>query len=234
MVPSKVGIREFRAGLADYIASEQPVAITRHGQTVGLFIPVKTDLTAELAALRASVTAVQDELEPPGWTPRTCWRSSSRPAVRRPAECPTQPRTIPRSLILDANILVRAILGQRVLGLIDQYAGRVLFFTPDVAYAEARRHLPTIAERRGIDPQPLLAALAALEEVVTAVQAETYQVVREESLDRIRVRDPDDWPVLACALLLRQPIWTEDRDFFGTGLATWTTDRVEIYLDSED
>lgn len=66
MVPSKVGVREFRAGLAEYIASEQPVAVTRHGQTVGLFIPVKTDLTAELAALRASVTAVQDELAAAG------------------------------------------------------------------------------------------------------------------------------------------------------------------------
>ncbi|WP_455227346.1 PIN domain-containing protein [Lautropia mirabilis] len=26
------------------------------------------------------------------------------------------------------------------------------------------------------------------------------------------------------------PIWTEDQDFFGTGVPTWTTDRVELYL----
>jgi hypothetical protein len=26
------------------------------------------------------------------------------------------------------------------------------------------------------------------------------------------------------------PIWTEDTDFFGCGVATWTTDRVELYL----
>ena len=25
-------------------------------------------------------------------------------------------------------------------------------------------------------------------------------------------------------------VWTEDADFFGTGIATWTTDRVELYL----
>jgi NAD(P)-dependent dehydrogenase (short-subunit alcohol dehydrogenase family) len=25
-------------------------------------------------------------------------------------------------------------------------------------------------------------------------------------------------------------VWTEDADFFGTGVATWTSDRVEIYL----
>ena len=26
------------------------------------------------------------------------------------------------------------------------------------------------------------------------------------------------------------PVWTEDADFFRTGIATWTTDRVELYL----
>ena len=36
--------------------------------------------------------------------------------------------------------------------------------------------------------------------------------------------------VVAVALLPNVPVWTEDRDFFGSGLATWTTDRVELYL----
>jgi hypothetical protein len=43
-------------------------------------------------------------------------------------------------------------------------------------------------------------------------------------------RDEDDWPVLAAALTFGCPIWTEDTDFFGCGVATWTTDRVELYL----
>ena len=37
-------------------------------------------------------------------------------------------------------------------------------------------------------------------------------------------------PILAAALALRCPIWTEDADFFGTGIGTWTTDRVELFL----
>ena len=48
----KVGIREFRSGLADYIVSETPVAVTRHGQTVGFFIPTRGRGDAELAALK--------------------------------------------------------------------------------------------------------------------------------------------------------------------------------------
>jgi hypothetical protein len=39
-----------------------------------------------------------------------------------------------------------------------------------------------------------------------------------------------DWPILATALALQYPIWTEDMDFFGCGVATWTTDRVDLYL----
>jgi antitoxin (DNA-binding transcriptional repressor) of toxin-antitoxin stability system len=54
MTASKVGIREFRAGLADFVDAESPVAVTRHGQTVGYFIPVKQDRAADAAALRAA------------------------------------------------------------------------------------------------------------------------------------------------------------------------------------
>jgi antitoxin (DNA-binding transcriptional repressor) of toxin-antitoxin stability system len=48
----KVGIREFRSDLAEYIASNTPVAITRHGQTVGYFIPTQGQMEADVAALK--------------------------------------------------------------------------------------------------------------------------------------------------------------------------------------
>jgi len=36
--------------------------------------------------------------------------------------------------------------------------------------------------------------------------------------------------VFARALSLSCAIWTEDADFFGIGVAVWTSDRVEIFL----
>ena len=54
MTATKVGIREFRAGLADFVDADSPVAVTRHGQTMGYFIPVKQDRAADAAALRAA------------------------------------------------------------------------------------------------------------------------------------------------------------------------------------
>ena len=52
MEATKVGIREFRSGLSEYIASETPVAVTRHGQTVGYFIPTHGKAEADIAALK--------------------------------------------------------------------------------------------------------------------------------------------------------------------------------------
>jgi predicted nucleic acid-binding protein len=47
------------------------------------------------------------------------------------------------------------------------------------------------------------------------------------------MRDPDDWLVVAAALCLKHPIWTEDKDFFGSGIPTWTTDRVHLFLNDD-
>ena len=52
METTKVGIREFRAGMADFIASSSPVAVTRHGQTIGYFIPTQGQADADIAALK--------------------------------------------------------------------------------------------------------------------------------------------------------------------------------------
>lgn len=48
----KVGIREFRSGLAEFIAAATPVAVTRHGHTVAYFIPTSAESEPDLVALR--------------------------------------------------------------------------------------------------------------------------------------------------------------------------------------
>ena len=52
MEATKVGIREFRAGMAEFIASSTPVAVTRHGQTIGYFIPAQGQGEGDIAALK--------------------------------------------------------------------------------------------------------------------------------------------------------------------------------------
>lgn len=133
-------------------------------------------------------------------------------------------------LVLDANILIRAVLGSRVSGLLRKYAGQVEFLAPDLACQEAREHLPAILAARRISAVPAMTTLALVAELVQTVAAEAYLPFETIARERIGPRDEDDWPVLAAALALGCAIWTEDTDFFGCGVATWTTDRVELYL----
>jgi antitoxin (DNA-binding transcriptional repressor) of toxin-antitoxin stability system len=55
MEPIKVGVREFRERLAGYLESGTPLAIMRHGETLGYYIPAqKRSRKAELEGLRAA------------------------------------------------------------------------------------------------------------------------------------------------------------------------------------
>ena len=139
---------------------------------------------------------------------------------------------VARTLVLDANILIRAVLGRRVLGLLERYAGRVRFVAPEEAYADALAYLPEILANKGLpgESSPVPETLERLTRLVTPVPRAAYAGVEAEARSRLKGRDEADWPVMALALTLDCPIWTEDADFFGGGVATWTTDRVELYL----
>ena len=63
MEATKVGIREFRADLAEYIAASTPVAVTRHGQTVGFFIPTHGQVEDDLLALKRAGKTLDKLLE---------------------------------------------------------------------------------------------------------------------------------------------------------------------------
>jgi predicted nucleic acid-binding protein len=133
-------------------------------------------------------------------------------------------------VVLDANILIRAVLGRRVRELIDTYAPQgVRFFAPDVAFADAEKYLPPLLKKRG-KPYDISEAVGYLREIIEPVTPEIYAAFESEARLRLRGRDEDDWPVLATALGLACGVWTEDADFFGTGIAIWTTSRIEIFL----
>lgn len=138
-----------------------------------------------------------------------------------------------KGLVLDANILLRAVFGQRVLQILESYENEASFYSPEVCFQDARRYIPDLSGRRGLDSDLGLSVLEEISRVVQPVDQSLYEDFRKVATERVQPRDPDDWPVVAVALLLDLPIWTEDQDFFGSGIATWTTDRVGLYLKGE-
>lgn len=133
-----------------------------------------------------------------------------------------------KTLVLDANILIRAVLGRRVRTLLTRYEETVRFYAPDICFLDAHRHLPTLLHtdevHHGLD------VLAQIARIVGAVDRSLYGKHENAARERMITRDPDDWPIAATAMLYGCGIWTEDKDFFGAGIAIWTTDRVELYL----
>ena len=137
-------------------------------------------------------------------------------------------------IVVDANILIRAVLGRRVRQLVDTYTAQgVRFLAPDVAFDDAQKYLPPLLKQRAKPDADVSASLEYLRLIVETVDSELYAVFEKEARQRLRGRDEDDWPVLATALALSCAIWTEDADFFGTGIAVWTTDPIEIFLQAQ-
>jgi len=52
----KVGVREFREQIARFLESDTPVAVTRRGETLGVYVPTprKHAKSADLSELRAA------------------------------------------------------------------------------------------------------------------------------------------------------------------------------------
>ena len=137
-------------------------------------------------------------------------------------------------IVLDANILIRAILGRRVRHLTETYAPQgVRFFARDVAFDDARKYLPALLSKRGKPQEEVPAAIEYLQAIIEPVESELYSTQENEARRRLSGRDESDWPVLASALALACAVWTEDTDFFGTGVAVWTTNHVEIFLERQ-
>src|SRR6266566_6643177 len=56
MTTIKVGVREFRERIASFLESDTPVAVTRRGETLGVYVPTrrKRPKAADVSELRAA------------------------------------------------------------------------------------------------------------------------------------------------------------------------------------
>jgi predicted nucleic acid-binding protein len=106
-------------------------------------------------------------------------------------------------IVLDANILIRAVLGRHVRQLLETYAGHgIRLYAPDIAYADASKYLPPLLRGKGKSDVDLSAALAYLQSLIQPILQDSYGLFEEGAKQRLRGRDEEDWPVVAAALAL--------------------------------
>jgi predicted nucleic acid-binding protein len=136
-------------------------------------------------------------------------------------------------LVVDTSLLVGELL--RSIGRDRIGDERLELFLPEQMWLETQVELPrritAFARRRGLDPhhgsELTTLCLRAVEANIVILDEAIYAALETEALAR-SLRDPADWRVVACALALSADIWTNDNDFLGTGVATWTTDTPRL------
>jgi predicted nucleic acid-binding protein len=125
-----------------------------------------------------------------------------------------------REVAVDANPMMAALLGgiaARVLAV-----PTVSFLTTERTIWEVRKYLPVVAERLGDIEEGLLRDLE--DTAVETVPALFYQAAMPTALAAIGQRDAKDAELLALALALQIPIWSNDRDFQNIrGVTVYTT-----------
>lgn len=136
-----------------------------------------------------------------------------------------------KRLVIDANILIRAVLGSQVRHLIEHYCESVAFYTAEANAVEAEFYLSTeLAAKCNLSESVWRPVFNGVMNTVQIITDDILTEVECKVKARISSRDVTDWPAVAAALLLDCPIWAEDKDFFGAGVATWITATVELYL----
>jgi predicted nucleic acid-binding protein len=136
-----------------------------------------------------------------------------------------------KRLVIDANILIRAVLGSRVRHLIEYYCEFVAFYMAEANAKEAEFYLSTaLAAKRNLSEEIWRPVFIGILNTVQIITDDVLIEVESKAKARIASRDVNDWPAVAAALLLDCPVWTADKDFLGAGVAIWTTATVEIYL----
>jgi predicted nucleic acid-binding protein len=123
-------------------------------------------------------------------------------------------------LVADANVLLSCVLGGRA-SLVLNHPSIEEIFTTESTLAEVQEYAAVLARSRKLSLDTLLLAVAALP--VSVAEPEIYAHKQARARKLVGLRDPDDVEVLALALHLKLPLWSNDNDFEDTGIEQYTT-----------
>lgn len=116
-------------------------------------------------------------------------------------------------ILLDANILIQALLGSRAAITILTSQNHA-FYAPTIIVASIQKYKTLICERSGQSPKDFETTFDAIQQFITLVEEKTYQPFLKEAQKVFARRDISDAPYLACALAIKVDfIWTDDKDF---------------------
>lgn len=122
-------------------------------------------------------------------------------------------------LAADANVLLSALTGGRASTILTHPDVEEIV-TTETVLDEVREYAAELARKKGLSPDLVLLTASSLP--VTMVRRPAYARRLREARNRLATRDPDDVDLLALALELRIPIWSNANDFEDVRLPWFT------------
>lgn len=141
----------------------------------------------------------------------------------------------------DSTAIISAVLGSVIKRKIFLNI-EVCKVTTKFNVEEVKKHLPKLAKKRKLALDALQVYLDMLLNK-SAYDKKTHEkyfgleVYEKEAYNdcfedaRKRIRDPKDVDLLALALKLQIPVWSDDKDFESAGIEWYTTDKLVEYLE---
>jgi predicted nucleic acid-binding protein len=139
---------------------------------------------------------------------------------------------VPSRIVVDANPIISALISDQSAASRIMWCGAIEeLATTAHTIAEVRKYLPELARKAGRSEELLQLDLQLLPLVI--YEREIYREKLKEAHAQIGERDPSDVELLALALRLQSPIWSNDRDFENVGIPRYTTTELLKALSAE-
>ena len=116
----------------------------------------------------------------------------------------------PEKLVVDANPIFSTLLGEKAKRLFFE-SGISEFAVTGSILDEIHTYIPTMAQKLGVRQDFLFYTLDLLP--LTVYRSKTYRHSITRAKMEVAHRDPDDVEILAFAIELGHPLWTNDKDF---------------------
>lgn len=129
-------------------------------------------------------------------------------------------------LIIDANVVLRTILGKR------RSIARALEAGISLTIAEAQivETAKVLVRQQSIPRSQAYDVINDITCSIEVLEMPGLYVAEAAARARLGPRGQSDWPVLAAALLFDADIWSDDRDLFGVGVAVWCKETIDIAI----
>lgn len=136
------------------------------------------------------------------------------------------------NLVLDANILIRLVVGRRAPIDAAEAVKRGVHLSTTLAQIEESAKV--LVREFAFTHEEAIDELLGVTRPMTLLDSDRYGGQEQMARCRLHRKAQPDWPVLAAAIATRAGIWTDDRDFFGVGVPVWSSETIAYAVGLSD